>query len=139
VVETPGVTALLGRALELLRRGERGPQLEQLVKTDIVGALGDRLGDRDLYIVGRVEEPDGAPVVDVGGRELAPGRLLIVLAPNGEAADVRLDLRGGRVPETLSHVPTSITYRAGELPSDHRWWSDVGGLLMVGELAAMDA
>lgn len=139
MAEKPGVTALLGRALELLRRGERGPQLERLVKTDLPGALGLRLGDRDLYIEGRVDEPGGSPVVDVGGRELAPGRLLIVLAANGEAADVRLDLRGGRVPETLSHVPISITYPAGELPNDHRWWSDVGGLLMVGELAAMDA
>ncbi len=139
MAETPGVTALLGRALELLRMGDRGPQLEQLVKSDLPGALNSRLGDSDLEIEGRVGEPDGAPVVDVGGRELAPGRLLIVLSPNGEAADVRLDLRGGRIPETLSHVPISITYAAAELPSDHRWWSDVGGLLMVGELAAMDA
>ena len=133
------VTSRLARALELLRHGDRGPELQRLVQRGVIQALNSRLGPRDLELVGHLNGPDGAPQIVVDGREIEPSRFVIELAANGEAADVRLELRGGAVPATLSHVPIAIKYPADALPSDHRWWSDVGGLLMIGELVHQDA
>lgn len=130
----PSVIAALSRALEMMRNGERGPELEQQLSEGVVGALNARIGERDLELTAQVDGPDGTSVI-VGGHELEPGRLLIELVDDGHAAKVYLDLRGGTVPEPIAHVPTCITYQASELPNDHRWWSDVGGLLMLGELA----
>lgn len=70
------------------------------------------------------------------GEDLAPGRIVVALAGDGSGVHVRLDLAGRPLPEELARLPIELHYAAAELPGDHRWWSDVGGLLMVGELAA---
>jgi hypothetical protein len=138
VSENP-VTSRLRRALELLRAGDRGPELEGLVEQGVIAALNSRLGARNLELVGRLNGPDGAPQVICHGDEIEPARFVIELAADGESADVRLELGGGKVPEVLAHVPLAIRYSADALPTDHRWWSDAGGLLMVGELVHQDA
>jgi hypothetical protein len=133
------VTSRLSRALELLRAGDRGPELEALIEQEVIDALNSRLGPRDLDLVGHLNGPDGAPQIICDGREIEPARFVIELAADGEAADVRLELRGGKVPDVLAHVPIAIRYSADALPTDHHWWSDTGGLLMVGELVHQDA
>lgn len=128
--ELPSVTEVSARALALLRDRNRGAELDELVVARLPAAVSARLAGRPLEVRG-----EGTRVV-VSGPELGPARLVLELAPDGAWLAVELDMAGRRPPEALAHLPLRLVYAAGSLPTEHRFWSDAGGLLMVGELAA---
>lgn len=121
---------LLGRAVELLRRGGDTSEVRRLVEVEVPRVFAPRLAGRT--ITGAVT--GGVATITIAGAEL--GRCRVVVEVRPAAVDVRLDLAGQALPDAFADVPLALGYPAAELPSDHRWWSDVSGLLLVGELSA---
>lgn len=126
----PSAVALMARAVALLGRGDDHAELRRLVEVAVPEAFGPRLSGRT--VTGAVA--GGLATVTIVGRDLGRCRVLVELRAEGLQA--RLDLGGETLPDGFSDVRLRLDYPAAELPSDHRWWSDLGGLLMVGELSA---
>ena len=124
--------ALLGRAVALVAAGGPRADLKAIVEVDAPAAFAERLTERRVTTSGRLTAA-GAELV-IAGPDLGQGRIVVELRAG--AVRVALDLAGEPLPDAFAGLPLALHYPAGELPSDHRWWSDVGGLLMVGELTA---
>ena len=154
---SPGLRALVVQALAELGSGSSAARL---VTSALPAELRRRLGRSDLEVRGLVPGHDGgSAVVDVQGAALGPATVSFVLHGDGSRVTTALCAPGGRLPEELrlatSELQTGpfaladregaaieraaaavawIAHDAAEIPGDHRWWSDISGLLMLGEL-----
>ena len=98
---------------------------------EIPAAMTQRLQERS--VAGELTA-DGAALA-ITSPAMTPCRVVVTLSGEGRV-HVRLDTAGRELAPELARLAGDLDYRAGELPSDHRWWSDVGGLLMLAELSA---
>ena len=101
------------------------------MESEIPAAMAQRLQGRSVA----GELTDGGAAFAVTGPGMAGCRVVVGLTGDGWAR-VRLDTGGRELAPDLARLYNQLDYRAGELPSDHRWWSDVSGLLMLAELTA---
>ena len=126
----PPAVALLGRAVALLGEGGGSAELRRIVEREAPQALAARLPGRT--VTGALAGE--AATMTIEGRDLGRCRVIVELTAAGVHA--RLDLGGEALLDAFADVPLRLDYPADALPSDHRWWSDLGGILMVGELSA---
>lgn len=152
-------TDAIRRAFPLLAVEGQDRDLEALrvaVEGDLADAIRHRRGDRDVDVTGKVEAR-GSGVVEMAGPGFGPARIVFALQPGGAVA-VALAAPGGlpadlepvagplrsAAPElgagddvgrvALGDTVALVSYGAGALPDEHRWWGDVGGLLMLADL-----
>lgn len=122
--------------------------------------LRRRLARPDLDV--RALEPaaaGGSAVVDIAGPALGAATVSLVLHGDGSRVTTALCAAGVSLPEELRVAVTeldagpfaiadrtgppaerarsalaSASHPAAEIPGDHRWWSEISGLLMLAEL-----
>jgi hypothetical protein len=154
---SPGLRALVVQALAELGAGFSA---QRLVTSVLPAELRRRLARADLDVRGLPPERDGdSAVVDVRGPALGEATVTLVLHGDGSRVTTALCALGGTLPEGLRLAaaelklgPFALADRAGaaadragaavawvshqpaDIPGDHRWWSEISGLLMLGEL-----
>jgi hypothetical protein len=153
----PGLRESVVQALADLSAG-RAP--EGLVTSTLPDELRRRLARSDLVVQGQLGPAAGASaVVDVRGPALGPACVSLVLHGDGSHVTTALCAAGGKLPEELRLAAAELTpgpfpvadpagpaaeraaaalawveHAPGEIPGDHRWWSEISGLVMLGEL-----
>jgi len=131
-----------------------------LVTATVPGELGRRLARSDLRVEGRLAPAaGGSAVVDVTGAALGSASVTLVLHGDGSRVTTALCAAGGALPEELrlaaaelqpgpfpiadAEGPAAeraaaalawVEHLPDEIPSDHRWWSEISGLVLLGEL-----
>jgi hypothetical protein len=138
---------------------EGGHELDRLVTRDIPAAMAPRLEPSQLAAAGEPPLPGCSAVVVVSGKGIGRSRIAVLLHAGGDRYSVVLASAGGTLPPGLSrgldgldaqppNVPegdrvgrewlrdaaATITRAATELRDDHRWWGDVGSLIMLADL-----
>ena len=154
---SPGLRAVVVQALAELGSGSTA---DRLVTSALPAELRRRLARSDLEVRGLVPDHEGgSAVVDVQGAALGKATVSFVLHGDGSRVTTALCELGGRLPEELRLAASElkpgpfaladqagaateraaaalawIAHDAAEIPGDHRWWSEISGLLMLGEL-----
>jgi hypothetical protein len=154
---SPGLRAVVVQALAELGAGSTA---DRLVSSALPAELRRRLARPDLEVRGLVPGHDGgSAVVDVHGAALGNATVTFVLHGDGSRVTTALCALGGRLPEELRLAATDlkpgpfaladqdgaaaeravaavawIGHATAEIPGDHRWWSEISALLMLGEL-----
>lgn len=152
-----GLRAGVVRALAALGAGQAP---ERLVVSAIPVELRRRLARPDLEVFGELAAGrGGSAVIEVLGRPLGAATVTLVLHGDGSKVTTALCAPEGRLPEELrlaaaelqpgpfalrdqeglaaTRAATALAWVAhqpSEIPSDHRWWSEISGLVMLGEL-----
>lgn len=145
------------QALDDLRAG-RAP--EQIVTLALPEELRRRLARSDLQVSGVLAPaPGGSAVVDIAGPALGAARVSQVLHGDGSRVTTALCAAGGRLPPELRAAAAElqtgpfrvreesgpaaeraatalawVDHEPADIPSDHRWWSEISGLVLLGEL-----
>jgi hypothetical protein len=154
---SPGLRESVVQALAALSAG-RAP--EELVTVTLPEELRRRLARPDLQAQGRLAPAAGeSAVVDIWGPALGAARVSLVLHGDGSRVTTALCAAGGRLPEELRVAAAELTpgpfsvvdsaglaaeraatalawveHAPGEIPGDHPWWSEISGLVLLGEL-----
>ncbi len=152
------VAPLVRRVLELLPTG--GDEIAGLVCDLIPEAMRSRLESGELIAAG---VPPGGPgqscLIAISGPGVRHARVGVILHGNGLAYTVALRAEGSRLPPELASADSgldsapprfpesdpaasawalaalaTLTRPARELVDDHRWWGDVGALIMLADL-----
>jgi hypothetical protein len=156
------VAPLVRRALELLPEGDQ--ELDKLVASLIPDAMLPRLEPGHLRAVGTPPAESGhSALLVVSGPGVREALIGVILHASGEAYTVALRAEGAQLPPELaggeagldprppdfpetdrpafvwcSSALATLTRPAAELLDDHRWWGDVGALIMLADLVFTD-
>jgi hypothetical protein len=156
------VAPLVRRALELLPSG--GEELDELVASQIPEAMRPRLEQGRLMAAGLPPAQSGhSALLVVSGPGVHEALIGVILHAGGAAYTVALRAEGARLPPELawgeagldvsppdlpesdrpglawaSSALATLTRPAAELLDDHRWWGDVGALIMLADLVSDD-
>jgi len=154
---SPGLRAAVVQALAELGAGSTAGRL---VTSVLPEELRRRLARADLDVRGLAPGHSGdSAVIDVRGSALGSATVSLVLHGDGSRVTAALCAAGGGLPEELRRAASELTrgpfaiadhggiaadraaaalawvaHQPGEIPGDHRWWSEISGLLMLGEL-----
>jgi len=155
-----GSPGLRGAVVLTLGELGAGSPAQRLVTAVLPAELRRRLARADLEVHGLAPgRPGASAVIDVRGPALGNATVTLVLHGDGSRVTTALCARGGRLPEELRLALTELTvgpfavadregaaaeraaaalawiaHDPAEIPGDHRWWSEISGLLMLGEL-----
>jgi len=155
-----GSPGLRGAVVRALRDLGSGAGSGHLVLAAPAAEVRRRLSRPDLEVRGL--EPAGAggsAVVDIAGPALGAATVSMVLHGDGSRVTTALCAAGGSLPVELRVAATeldagpfaiadpggppadrarsalvSASHAPEEIPGDHRWWSEISGLLMLAEL-----
>jgi hypothetical protein len=137
-----------------------GADAGHLVQSALPAELRRRLARPDLEVRGLAPAAvGGSAVVDIAGPALGAATVSLVLHGDGSRVTTALCAAGGSLPEELRMATTeldagpfaiadtggppaerarnalaSASHVPEEIPGDHRWWSEISGLLMLAEL-----
>lgn len=149
---------LVRRVLELLPTGD--DEVAGLVCDRIPEAMRSRLEPGELVAAGLPPAgPGQSSLLVISGPGVREARLGVILHGDGLAYTVALRAEGARLPPELAAAESgldsappefpesdalaaawalaalaTLTRPAGELVDDHRWWGDVGALIMLADL-----
>lgn len=131
------------------------------MRSELPADLRRRLARTDLEVNGLPPTGSGgSAVIDIRGPALGSATVALVLHGDGSQVTTALCSAGGRLPSELRVAAAELTpgpfavpdrggpaadraatalvwvgHEPADIPSDHRWWSEISGLVMLGELA----